>query len=564
VLVAAAALAPWPFGSTPPRVYQALGVALLAGALLGVLARLLRRESLDVPSAIRPVGALLGLGALQLIPLPRRLHALVAPGSAAYWHPTDAVVSAVLGPEPRSLSVDPAATRDTLAFVLGLVTLVVLARAAVVERRVVLRVAGAAVVAGLAVALYGIAARALFGPLLFGRIAVPTVSPFGPFVSKNHFAGYVEMATLLAMGLALGLAAAARRGSGALSWVASSRASGVVVAAGVAAAMALAVLVSLSRGGAVSLAVGSAAFFALRLSLRKRPSGARLAAALALGGLAAALAVAVLPAESRERIASVADARDEPSGSFRVRVWRDGLRAAAHSPLAGYGLGSFASVLPRSKTSAGDLRVEHAENDYVELLTEAGGLGLLLALVATTAGATSLVRGLARERDPLLRGLGTGAAAAFVALVVHSAFDFNLRIPANAVLFALVAAIGLARASPTSTSLPPLGLGVISLALLAGLGVMAAPPQPAAADLPSVRAAAANSGSSLRLAAADEELVAHLRAQPADAQGWLFLAWIRRAREKPEEAAALAAHAVRLDPRHERLRQEAARLGASP
>ena len=40
---------------------------------------------------------------------------------------------------------------------------------------------------GLLVAVYGIVARVAYGPRLFGFLAVPTVSPFGPFVSKNHF-----------------------------------------------------------------------------------------------------------------------------------------------------------------------------------------------------------------------------------------------------------------------------------------------------------------------------------------------------------------------------------------
>jgi len=44
---------------------------------------------------------------------------------------------------------------------------------------------------GVALSAYAIFARARFGTLLYGRLSVPTVSPFGPFVSKNHFAGWM-------------------------------------------------------------------------------------------------------------------------------------------------------------------------------------------------------------------------------------------------------------------------------------------------------------------------------------------------------------------------------------
>ena len=58
-------------------------------------------------------------------------------------------------------------------------------------------------------------------------IAVPTTAPFGPFVSKNHFAGWTEMAALLTAGLALGLADEARRRG--RDWTADARAGGVIL-----------------------------------------------------------------------------------------------------------------------------------------------------------------------------------------------------------------------------------------------------------------------------------------------------------------------------------------------
>ena len=131
------------------------------------------------------------------------------------------------------------------------------------------------------VSVYGFVARLAFGDKLFGVWTVPTIAPFGPFVSKNHFAGYVELAALLAVGLAAGLADEARHGEGWLSWIDSRRAKWVVLAWGAALVLVLAVPVSLSRGGVVSLTAGLACFVLLRLWARK---GSRLSGRGLVGG----------------------------------------------------------------------------------------------------------------------------------------------------------------------------------------------------------------------------------------------------------------------------------------
>jgi O-antigen ligase len=519
---------------------------------------------LEIPFALLPIVLVLGLTTAQLVPIPPLLHAALAPGSAAVWHPQDAVARAVLGPGWRPLSIDPGATARSIAFVLGLVGLVVSSQPALADRRRTRRAVVAVVAGGFAVAVYGIAARAFFGPLLFGHLAVPTVTPFGPFVSKNHFAGYVEMATLLAAGLTLGLADENRRGRAALAWADSSRAGMVVLAGGAAAVMALSVLVSQSRGGVVSLVAGFTALVALR-HRRHALSRTRLAGVLVTGTLAVAASIAVVPPEERERIATVTDAATDRSGSFRLALWKDALRAARDSPMVGYGLGAFGAALPRYKTAAGELRVEHAENDYVELLVETGGAGLLLALASLALAGATFASGLAHHEDRLLRGVKAGATAAIAALLVHATFDFNLHIPSNALLFGLATAIALGAAAPATFAIRTAGVAMLAVVLATLLAVAAWPLPPPLSAEESVRRAAAAGGaaSTLRLASAERDLTTRVGWRPSDAQAWLYLAWIRGARGHAEEAAGLAAHAVSLDPRHEALRREAERLGAA-
>src|SRR6185503_8801111 len=160
---------------------------------------------------------------------------------------------------------------------------------------------------------------------IYGVWSVPTVAPFGPFVSKNHFAGYVELAALLAVGLATGLAEEARRDRRFLSWIESRRAKWIVVAWGTAFVLVLAVMVSLSRGGVVAVAAGLAAFVLLRLwargSSRLSPRGGLVLAALLLASAIAV--VSVLPSDARARVVSLGGVTSEASGSYRLAVWRD-------------------------------------------------------------------------------------------------------------------------------------------------------------------------------------------------------------------------------------------------
>src|SRR5437867_814157 len=352
-LVLLVALTPWPFGSAHPLSTRVVSVvALLAG--LGVALRGLRGRSLEVPPFPAGwVGGLLALAVLQLVPLPPGLHALLAPGSAASWHPGEPAAAGVLRSGLPPIPLDPDSTRRWLCLAAGLVALAVLAAPALRHRRPARAAALVIGAAGLAVALYGIVARTFFGNRLYGVIPVPTIAPFGPFVSKNHFAGYVEMAALLTVGLAVGLADETRRSRGLLGWIDSSRAGRVVLAYGAVAVMVLAILISLSRGGAVSLGVGGLVFLLLRITAARRPTGLRVLLALSLAAAAGGLAFAALPSEGRERVLSLVGATSDSSGRFRLGVWRDTLSLGASSPLAGQGFGRSRTPCPPSRGEPG-------------------------------------------------------------------------------------------------------------------------------------------------------------------------------------------------------------------
>jgi O-antigen ligase len=566
VLVAIAVLAPWPFGAVlPGALFAVAALALLAGAVC--LAAGAWRGGVALPTVpLWPLAGFLALALLQLVPLPDGLHALVAPGSHAVWHPAAPEVAAVLGAGARPVSVDPDSTLRAVALTGGLALLALLAAPALSRPAPAVRAVVAVGIFGVALSAYAIFARARFGALLYGTIAVPTVSPFGPFVSKNHFAGWVVMAALLVGGLALGLADRARGREG--DWTTDPRAAGVILSIVAALAMALAALASLSRGGAFALAVGGAAFVALRLSRggSSRDPGAAgrrrgLGASAVLAGVLLAILVALVPPEAHERVRTLSGA------SFRLDTWRDSLRLAASSPVVGHGLGAFHDAYPRFKRGHGIVRVEHSENDYVETAAEMGGLGLGLALAGFALVLAAAGRGIAAGRDRAVRGIATGALAALAALAAHSAVDFNLRIPSNAALAALVAAAAAAagvRARPLPRAAAAgLAAGALSVLLAAAslpdrpwLAARQEAVQAAASVVPAVRR--------LRLERSEAALTRLLRRRPAHAESWLLLAGTRAALGDAASASALARHAAWLDPGRPGLAEAAARLGAAP
>lgn len=541
VLVAIAVVAPWPFGAVlPGALFAVLALSLLAGAL--ALAAGAWRGGVALPAVpLWPLAGFVALALLQLVPLPSALHAVLAPGSHAVWHPAAPEVTAVLGTGARPVSVDPDSTLRGVALAGGLALLALLAAPALARPDRAVRAVGVVGAFGFALSAYAIFARARFGVLLYGTIAVPTVSPFGPFVSKNHFAGWVAMGTLLVAGLALGLADRARGRGG--DWTADPRAGAVILAIVAALAMALAGLASLSRGGAFALVAGGACLVALRAfrGSRRRPWPS-----LVLAGVLASILVALVPPEAHERVRTLSGA------SFRLDTWRDSLRLSASSPLLGHGLGAFHDAYPRFKRGHGIVRVEHAENDYIETLAETGGVGLGLALAGFAFVLAGAVRGVAGGPDRTVRGIGTGALAALAALAAHSAVDFNLRIPSNAALAALAAAAAAGAAGVRPRPLPragAAGLAAGALALL--LAAASLPDRPwLAARQEAVQAVAsvAPAVRRLRLERAEAALLRLLGRRPAQAESWLLLAGTRAALGDAASGAVLARHAAWLDP----------------
>jgi O-antigen ligase len=134
-------------------------------------------------------------------------------------------------------------------------------------------------------------------------------------------------------------------------------------------------------------------------------------------------------------------ATDELSGDTRIQIWTETERLIAAFPLFGCGLGGFQSAFFRYKQMAPQHTVDFAHNDYLQLLAELGVVGFALLAVLVLAALWAAVRAALRSGPPAVSALGLAATGALTAILLHSLVDFNLYVPANALLFTWVAAI---------------------------------------------------------------------------------------------------------------------------
>ncbi|MGL4512441.1 MAG: O-antigen ligase family protein [Lacipirellulaceae bacterium] len=112
-----------------------------------------------------------------------------------------------------------------------------------------------------------------------------------------------------------------------------------------------------------------------------------------------------------------------------ARAWRD-------HPWFGIGLGTHELAFPRYDTTGVSSLAQHADNDYVQLLEEAGLLGTLFVAIGAVMVAVRVVR-LMRSKRSSLDVAAFGLAYGLLAIAVHAASDFGQRVPAVASLTAI-------------------------------------------------------------------------------------------------------------------------------
>ena len=242
---------------------------------------------------------------------------------------------------------------------------------------------------------------------------------FGPYVNRNHYAGVMEMLFPFA------LAGSLKHGLGGSKRVLLAFASLLMIAT---------VFLCGSRGGFIAIVL-QIVFFGVLIFWRSRHVGVVLSLTL-LFVITAAFGTWLGSDRLLGRLAEV----NKEGG--RIQLVKDSMRMFREHPVTGWGLGTFPVVYPKFRSFATDFYVNEAHNDFIQLLVETGILGF-----STGVALLILVfhRGIQNIRSTVFGSWRTIAVCAslvgVVGLSVHSLFDFNLQIPANALLFYVLCAV---------------------------------------------------------------------------------------------------------------------------
>ena len=276
----------------------------------------------------------------------------------------------------------------------------------------------------------------------------------GTFVNRNSFAGYLEMC--LALGIGALLAQSARYEG---SWRARMRQLAAVLLSPkiimrlLLAMMVIALVMSRSRMGnsAFFASMMIAGVFALLLMRHKTT-----ATTVLLGSL---LVIDIFIVGAFFGIDKVAERLEQTSADSEQRdeMTIDAFHMWQSAPLTGVGAGTTLVNSSRFKQETTfPLWVDHPHNDYVQFLSEFGApaFAVLLGVVVTCWWNT--LAAMRTRRSDFYRGMGFAACMGITAIGIHSAVDFNLQIPANALMFVLLLAIAqIARYAPHEAGSSP-------------------------------------------------------------------------------------------------------------
>jgi O-antigen ligase len=126
----------------------------------------------------------------------------------------------------------------------------------------------------------------------------------------------------------------------------------------------------------------------------------------------------------------------------RWEIWANALQIIKDFPLLGSGLGTFTQIFPAYRSFHIEGLVTHAENDFLQLASETGlvGMGLLIiAFLFLFYKAFSGIRRLSPEDSR--RYIGIGGLVGILSLLIHSMVERNIQVPANAFLFTFILAL---------------------------------------------------------------------------------------------------------------------------
>lgn len=281
------------------------------------------------------------------------------------------------------------------------------------------RLSSVLIVFGFLFSFYAILQYVLSPTKIYGLYdAQHAAQPFGSFVNRHNYAALIEMLIAVPLGMLF---------TGSIA-----REKRLIVITAVL-LMGVSLILSGSRGGLLAL-VSSLVFLVIVTGRAK--SGNQIAVKVALAALLLVIVVFgsifVGGESSLTRIAETAKSDDFSANRFHI--WKVTLDVIVANLPFGAGIGAYAAAYTQFDTMNGMGRVEQAHNDYLQILADAGVVGLILG-IAFIGGFFRIGMKSVRTDNVYRRGIALGAMTGCFSILVHSIFDFVLHTTAISLTF---------------------------------------------------------------------------------------------------------------------------------
>jgi O-antigen ligase len=428
------------FGGVQPIGYSLAEILIFLIVIL-FLWNQKRQGQIDLSLPVWPLLFVLWTG-LQLIPLPLSLLSKVSPAHrvTAAWLAANHVSSW------GALSIYPEATLLGFFKVLAYLGVFVLAVHLFDSGRRKSFLVLALVCLGCFEAGYGIIQHLLSWNKIFG-----VTDPYdlwvaiGTYINRNHFAGLIELTFPFVFASAfysyrvwsdpMHGATSSRSGSDGNSSIGFR----VIFYLFLVAMMVVAVVFSFSRGGILAVSITLIALSVLTFLKVQRKSWGFVIAGVATLAVGFSLWIGIGTVTHR----FVDMNQQEYTGTmWRTMMWSDTVNLIRANPILGTGLGTFGEAFRPFQMQLVNLHIDHAHNDYLEFASETGIIGFSLLFLPIFYLLIRMVISFLKDHRRYRSAILLGCIGSTLGLLIHSLTDFNLQVPANAMIFALILGIG--------------------------------------------------------------------------------------------------------------------------
>ena len=414
-------ITPIPYGTVEPWWKAAFVCAVFAICIVALIESLKNPlKRLEGASVLLPMLALSLLAFLQTLSLGSRTEP-----DLSIWN---------------TISADPYQTRFFALQMLALtVLLALLYRYASTEGRVRVLVYTVLAIA-VASAVFGIMRQTTQQETGFLLPLLKKNQGYGQFINKNHFAFLMEMAFGLGLGIILGGGVARER---------------VMIYLALLFPVWTGLVLANSRGGILAMLAQVVVAVLLLISSSHDYQLPRIAQSTALRAVLLVVLVGGILfgtfwvggdrlATNFENASSEIPFTATNAGASRNEIWRATLKMFAAHPIAGVGLGAYWIGITAYHEASGLMTPQEAHNDYLELLSSAGLIGLAVGIWFAVAVVRKIRQNLGTDTG-YKRAVRLGAVLGITGVAAHSLVDFGLHIMTNAVVFIVLIMIATSR-----------------------------------------------------------------------------------------------------------------------